>query len=607
MSSGKLREEGIDMNGTIPERLATLRTLMEKNELAAYIVPSADPHQSEYVASRWQRRVYISGFTGSAGTVALTLDAGGLWTDSRYFLQAETQLAGSGLELFRVGNTDVPELEDWLGAVLTEGAVVGADPWVFSVGAWDAMANKLKGHGVELVAVDIDLVEDVWGDDCPALPASTILAHPVEFAGVSVDEKLMSMAAALTEAGADAYLMAALDEIAWFFNLRGADVDFNPVFIAYALITREGATLFTEPSRLDPAAREGLPASVAVAPYDGILDAIAGLEGKKVWFDPALVNRRLGEALGEAGALAGRRKGPVMDWKGAKNPAEAAGIRAAHVRDGVAMVRFLRWLEEAVPAGGQTELSVEEKLLALRAEGERYVGPSFSAIVGYAGHGAIVHYRATEESCAEIRPEGILLVDSGGQYLDGTTDITRTLAMGPPTEQQRRAYTAVLRGHLRLGHARFAAGTDGYQLDILARSALWEEALDYGHGTGHGVGAYLCVHEGPFSVSLRKNLTPLVPGNVLSNEPGFYETDGFGIRIENLILTVEDQENPYGRFLAFEALTLCPYDRRLIEKGMLTAKEIGWVDAYHATVRAALSPLLDGADLTWLLENTAAL
>ena len=595
------------MTGTVPDRLTTLRALMEKNELAAYVVPSADPHQSEYVASCWQRRVFISGFTGSAGTVAVTADAGGLWTDSRYFLQGEEQLAGSGLDLFRVGNEEVPELEDWLGAVLPEGAMVGADPWVFALGAWEGMSKKLAAHGVELVAVDFDLVEDVWGDDRPDLPASTVAAHPVEFAGVSVDEKLTSMSAALIEAGADAYLMAALDEIAWFFNLRGADVDFNPVFIAYALITREGATLFTEPSRLTADALAGLPENVTVVPYGGILDAIAGLEGKNVWVDPAWVNRRLAEALLEAGALLGRKTGPVMGWKAAKNPAEAAGIRAAHVRDGVAMVRFLRWLEEAVPAGGQTELSVEEKLLALRAEGERYVGPSFSAIVGYAGHGAIVHYRATETSCSEILPEGILLVDSGGQYLDGTTDITGTMAMGPPTELQRKAYTAVLRGHLRLGHARFAAGTDGYQLDILARSALWEEALDYGHGTGHGVGAYLCVHEGPFSVSLRKNLTPLAPGNVLSNEPGFYETDGFGIRIENLILTVEDQENPYGRFLAFEALTLCPYDRNLIEKGMLTAKEIGWVDAYHATVRDALSPLLDGADLAWLEKATAAL
>ena len=595
------------MNGTISERLQTLRVLMEKNELAAYVVPSADPHQSEYVASCWQRRPFISGFSGSAGDVAVILDGGGLWTDSRYFLQAEAQLEGSGLELFRVGNEEVPEMEDWLGAVLPQGALVGADPWVFSLATWEGMANKLKAHGVELVAVDADLVEEVWGDDRPALPASTIQGHGLEFAGVSVEEKLLSLAAALDEAGADAYLMAALDEIAWFFNLRGADVDFNPVFIAYALITREGATLFTEASRLAPAARAGLPETVEVVPYGDVLDVIEGLTGKRVWVDPAWVNRRLGVALGEAGALLGRRKGPVMAWKAAKNPAEVRGIREAHVRDGVAMARFLRWLEEAVPAGGQTELTVEEHLLSLRARGERYVGPSFSAIVGYAGHGAIVHYRATEESCASIHPEGLLLVDSGGQYLDGTTDITRTMTMGPPTEQQRRAYTAVLRGHLRLGHTRFPAGTDGYQLDILARSALWEEALDYGHGTGHGVGAYLCVHEGPFSVSLRKNMTPLVPGNVLSNEPGFYETGGFGVRIENLILVVEDQENPYGRFLAFEPLTLCPYDRRLIEKTMLTAREIGWVDAYHGTVRDALSPHLEGEDLAWLQTATAPL
>jgi len=580
---------------------------MEKHELAAYLVPSADPHQSEYVAACWRRRAFISGFDGSAGTAVVTLDGGGLWTDSRYFLQAEAQLAGSGIELFRMGNADVPELEDWLGAVLPERARVGADPWVFSVAAWEAIAGKLDGHGVELVPVEQDLVEDVWGADRPALPGSAVKVHPVEFAGVSVQEKLTSLAASLTEAGAEAYLMAALDEIAWTFNLRGADVDFNPVFIAYALVTREGATLFTEPSRLDPAVSEGLPPDVSVAPYDAIQDALAGFEGEGVWLDPMWVNRRLGEILDEADAASIRRKGPVMEWKAAKNTAEAAGIRAAHLRDGLAMVRFLRWLEGAVPGGGQTELSVGEKLSSLRAEGDLYVGPSFSSIVGYAGHGAIVHYQASLESSAAIHPEGILLVDSGGQYLDGTTDITRTMAMGPPTEQQRRAYTAVLRGHLRLGHTRFPAGTDGYQLDVLARSALWEEALDYGHGTGHGVGAYLCVHEGPFSVSLRKNLTPLQPGNVLSNEPGFYETDGFGIRIENLMIVVEDLENPYGRFLAFEPLTLCPYDRGLIEKSMLTPKEIGWVDAYHARVSEALSPHLEGDDLAWLRTATAPL
>ncbi len=588
-------------------KINALRASMKKHELSAYVVPSADPHQSEYVADCWQRRAFISGFDGSAGTVVVTSDAGGLWTDSRYFLQAEAQLVGSGIDLFKMGGDDVPELEDWLGAVLPEGALVGADPWMFSAGAWEGMAGKLKGHGLTLVPIEEDLVEAVWGTDRPALPASTIKAQSVEFAGVSVEDKLITLSASLIEAGADAYLMAALDEIAWTFNLRGADVDYNPVFIAYALITREGATLFTEPSRLDPVARDGLPDCVTVEPYDGILKAIDNLEGESVWLDPSWVNRRLDEALDEAGVSRIKRTGPVMAWKAAKNPAEAAGIRAAHVRDAVAMVRFIRWLGEAVPAGGQTELTIEEKLLTLRAEGEHYVGPSFSTIAGYAGHGAIVHYRATAETCSTIKPDGLLLVDSGGQYLDGTTDITRTMAMGPPTDAERRAYTAVLRGHLRLGNTRFAAGTDGYQLDILARSALWEEALDYGHGTGHGVGAYLCVHEGPFSVSLRKNLTPLAVGNVLSNEPGFYKTDVFGVRIENLMIVVEDETNAYNRFLAFDPLTLVPYDRRLIDTSMLTQKEIKQVDGYHAKVSEAIAPLLDGADLAWLEKATEPL
>ncbi|MBM4372673.1 MAG: aminopeptidase P family protein, partial [Deltaproteobacteria bacterium] len=436
---------------------------------------------------------------------------------------------------------------------------------------------------------------------------SKVRAHLPEFAGASVEEKLGRLAAALEEAGADAYLMAALDEIAWTFNLRGGDVDFNPVFVAYALITREGATLFTDGSRLERGAREGLPRTVEIRPYHEILEACGALGRRTVWADPAWVNRRLEVALEEAGATRLLRTGSVMAWKAAKNGAEIQGFRAAHLRDGVAMVRFLRWLEEAVPRGSEDELTVEAKLEELRAREERYVGPSFASIVGYAGHGAIVHYRATRESVSALRPEGILLVDSGGQYLDGTTDVTRTLALGVPTDAQRRAYTAVLRGHLRLRQARFPAGTDGYQLDILARSSLWEEGLNYGHGTGHGVGAALSVHEGPFSVSLRKNLTPLAPGNVLSDEPGFYETGGYGIRIENLLLTVEAGETPSGRFLGFEDLTLVPYDRRLIDAAMLTPREIGWVDAYHAQVWEELAVLLDGRDRAWLEAATAPL
>ncbi|MFH1464986.1 MAG: aminopeptidase P family protein [Pseudomonadota bacterium] len=594
---------------SVTSNLASLRALMAERGLDAWVVPSADAHQSEYVSRNWLRRGFITGFDGSAGTAAILAEKAGLWTDGRYFLQAGQQLEGSGIDLFKTGLPGVPTLEAWLAETLSAGQRVGVNAAVFSVNGHADLEKALSPKGIELVPVPEDLVDLVWGVAQPPMPEAIVRVHPEAFAGESVDQKLARIEGVLAREGADALLICALDEIAWVFNLRGADIDYNPVFIAWALVEKGKATLFTGLTRLGPEVRDALPVSVALRPYEDIDAACAalGAAGAKVWLDPAVGSKRLAVLLAEQGATLHLATGPIPAWKAVKNAAELAGIRAAHVRDGVAMVRFLRWLEGAVPEGGVTELSAEEVLAGFRAQGERYVGPSFRTIAGYAGHGAIVHYAASPATCAELLPEGLFLIDSGGQYLDGTTDITRTVALGEPTGEQRRAYTAVLRGHLRLRGARFAAGTNGYQLDVLARSPLWDFYLDYNHGTGHGVGASLCVHEGPFSVSLRKNLTPLQIGNVLSNEPGYYKAGEFGIRVENLVQVVKAAENEHGIFLGFDDLTLCPYDRRLLDSSLLSDGERVQVNAYHARVLRVLGPLLEPAERAWLEAACAPL
>jgi Xaa-Pro aminopeptidase len=592
---------------SVPARLASLRALMVQQQLDAWIVPSADAHQSEYVSTNWLRRGFISGFDGSAGTAVILADKAGLWTDGRYFLQASEQLEGSGIELMKMGQPDVPTQEAWLGSELSEGARVGVNAAVFSVKGYGDLAKALEAKGVALVPLKDDLVDLVWGDEQPPMPAAPVRVHADSVAGETVAEKLGRLHLSLQKEGVDAMLVCALDEIAWCFNLRGADIAYNPVFIAWALIEPDGATLFTGLERLDADVREALPPSVKLAPYAAIDDACERLAaaGAKVWLDPVVASKRLAVILEDAGATLHLATGPVPAWKAVKNATEIAGMRAAHVRDGVAMVRFLRWLETAVPAGGVTELSVAAKLEELRALGADFLGSSFGTIAGYAGHGAIVHYSATHESNAAVLAQGIFLVDSGGQYRDGTTDITRTIAMGEPTQEQRRAYTAVLRGHLQLRGARFTAGTNGYQLDVLARAPLWDFFMDYAHGTGHGVGAALCVHEGPFSVSLRKNMTPLQPGHILSNEPGYYKAGEYGIRIENLVLVTKVAENEHGAFLGFEDLTLCPYDRQLIDEALLSDGEKTQINAYHAKVLEQLGPHLSGEELAWLEERCA--
>jgi len=587
---------------SVPTRLASLRALMIQHDLAAWVVPSADAHQSEYVSTNWLRRGFISGFDGSAGTAVVLADKAGLWTDSRYFLQAGEQLEGTGFDLMKIGEPNVPTLEAWLGIQLSEGDRVGVNAAVFSIKGYEELEKALAAKAVTLVPLQVDLVDQVWGADQPPMPSAPVRVHADDVAGETVAEKLGRLFLSLAGAGADAMLICALDELAWTFNLRGADIAYNPVFISWAVIERDKATLFTRLDRLNPDVLAALPDNVTLRPYaeiDAACEALAAA-GAKVWLDPAVASKRLAVILEDGGASLHRATGPVPAWKAVKNATEIAGMRAAHVRDAVAVVRFLRWLETAVPSGGVTELSADVQLGKFRAMGDSFIGNSFGSIAGFAGHGAIVHYAASPATNAAVTPDGIFLVDSGGQYLDGTTDITRTIATGTPTQEQKRAYTAVLRGHLQLRGARFKAGTNGYQLDVLARAPLWDYFLDYGHGTGHGVGAALCVHEGPFSVSLRKNMIPLVPGHILSNEPGYYKAGEFGIRIENLVLVTKAAENVHGVFLGFEDITLVPYDRKLIDEALLSDGERTQVNAYHAKVLEALGALITGEELDWL-------
>jgi len=587
---------------TVSERLRELRRLMEAQGLSAYVVPSSDPHQSEYVAATWQRRGFISGFDGSAGTVAVTADKAGLWTDSRYFLQAEQQLAGTGVELFRMAVPGVPEMEEWLCGELMDGDKVGGDPNVFSIAAFEASQSGLSKKGIVLQAVEDDLVEQVWGEDRPAMPTGALRSHPQEYAGKSVDEKLSMVEAELARAGVDAHVLSALDELAWTFNLRGADVPFNPVFIGFAIIERARTLLFLDLNKAGREVMSALPKKVELRPYEAFDDALVelGRRGAGVWVDPATTSWHSEATLKEAGAKVTRRTGPIPAWKSVKNDLEIGCARACHERDGLAMAEFMAWLERAIVLGRESELTVGAKLEEFRSRHERFVGMSFGSIVGYGAHGAIVHYSASPESSVPVREGNLLLVDSGAQYLDGTTDITRTVALGEPTAEQKRAYTAVLKGHLLLGRTWFPEGTNGYQLDVLARQPLWAEGLNYGHGTGHGVGAALCVHEGPFSVSLRRNMTPLAVGNILSNEPGFYKTDGFGIRIENLVLVVEKEVTPSGRFLGFDDLTLCPYDLNLVDRSLLSPADVRQINEYHARVLSTLAPHLEPLARLWL-------
>ena len=589
-------------------RLARLRDAMREHEIAAYLVPSSDPHQSEYVPAHWARREWMSGFTGSAGDLVVGLEGGGLWTDGRYHLQARQQLRGTGIRLFPVGEKDVPTIERHLAKTLPREATVGVDPAVIGMRRARKIAKELAPAGVALKAIDENLVDAVRGPVPGRRSRAPVVPLPTRFAGETSGSKLRRVRRAMREREADAFVVTTLDAIAWLFNVRGSDVAYNPVVIAYAVVTADEAVLYVDRGKIGASAEAHLRRTARIEPYAAIRRTLRGLARRKaaVWVDPETTSLMCARLLD--GAKPVLAPSPIACMKARKNDVELAGIRGAHRRDGAAMVRFLHWLERSVPAGGITEMGAAAKLDGLRSEGEHFRGLSFPTIAGYADHGAIIHYKVDEASNVPLRPDGLFLVDSGAHYLDGTTDVTRTLLLGGrPTEAQRDCYTRVLKGHVAIATARFPAGATGARLDTLARAALWQSGRDYAHGTGHGVGAFLNVHEGPQSISHRSTTVALEPGNVQSNEPGYYEPGEFGIRIENLIEVVKDEAAAPRDFLRFATLTLCPIEKRLIEPGLLTADERGWLDAYHARVLETLGPDLDRDDRVWLERACAPL
>lgn len=572
------------MKTNIPERIAALREAMRQQKVDAYIIPSSDPHLSEYPADRWKSREWISGFTGSAGTIVVTADKAGLWTDSRYFLQAASQLEGSGIELYKLALPETPSITEFLLHELHAGQAVGLDGQTYSAAEASALANKLSRKEIKL-DTSADLIEGIWKDR-PAVPGNPIFEMPEALSGASVHEKLDLINNQLRSEGADCLILAALDEIAWTFNIRGTDVTYNPVVVSYAFVSEDESVLFIKPEKLTAEITEHLKKEgVTLAEYSMIQRYLSRLpENSRVFVDMNKTNVSLYDAIpGSCTIVEGIS--PANHLKSIKNETEIKGFQNAVVKDGVALTKFYIWLEKQMAEGAQvTEISAAEKLTALRAEQPQYIMDSFGTICGYAEHGAIVHYSATPETDATLKPEGLLLIDSGAQYLDGTTDITRTIALGEPTEQMKKDFTRVLKGTISLAKSKFPAGTRGSQIDILARKALWDSGINYLHGTGHGIGHCLNVHEGPQSIRMEENPVTLKPGMVISDEPAMYRTGEYGIRTENMILVREDSETEFGKFLGFDTLTLCFIDTSLIIIPMLSVREHAWLNKYHQMV-----------------------
>ncbi len=585
------------------QKLNDLRTAMVQHGLDAWIIPSADAHSSEYVARHWEGRAWISGFTGSAGTIVITRDKAALWTDGRYFIQAAEQLADSAITLMKDGQPGVPSMADWLAEAVPESGCVGFDGVTMSLAGIRTLQGKLADQAITLEGRH-DLLDDIWHNR-PPLPAAPVFLHPTTYAGKSLGGKLAEVRAMLEQHKATELLITTLDDIAWLFNLRGSDIECNPVFLAYALITRDTATLFVNQQRIEPDALAALnEAGVELAGYDEIADRLAALsDDTRLMLNPLTANYRLASVIPTSVTLIEDRL-PTTDLKAIKNSTEIARMQDCHRRDGAAMVRFMRWLENNIPSGALDEVNIDLQLLAFRRESEQFRGVSFPSIVGYAGHGAICHYRADEVSAYTIDSKGLLLVDSGGQYLDGTTDITRTFACGELTYEEKRDYTLVLKSHIALTCARFKEGTRGIQLDAITRQPLWREGIDFNHGTGHGVGYFLNVHEGPQSISSRWFDVTLKPGMLITNEPGIYRDDKHGVRLENIMLVAEDVANEFGKFLKLIPLTLAPFDTRPLLVELLSDVEIHWLNEYHQTVRRELSELLEGEDLQWLERAT---
>jgi Xaa-Pro aminopeptidase len=584
--------------GEISKRISLLREAMKQQGISACIIPGTDPHAGEYIAEYWKERQWISGFDGSAGTAVITLNSAGLWTDSRYFIHAEEQLEGTEIELMKQGLPETLEILPWLATQLKAGEKVGVNAQMFSLNAYASMKTELRMSNLDLISTD--LPGQVWTDR-PSLPLNPFFVFDIQYAGKSATEKLTLVRAEMKKTHADVFVISALDDIAWLFNIRGKDVDYNPVVISYALVDSEKTTLYIAPDKLTPETNSYLQSQgVTAAPYLAVYDDLKQLSpSKAVLVDGGKLNQALFESI-PAGCAIRNTMSPVFKLKSIKNEVEMEGYRRAMIKDGVALTRFFIWLEENVKSGNLTEISIDKKLLQFRSEQENFVGESFGTIAGYAAHGAIVHYSATPESAATLKAENILLIDSGGQYLDGTTDITRTVALGTPTAQQKTDNTLVLKGHIALTTALFPFGTRGSQLDILARKAMWDLGLNYGHGTGHGVGHFLNVHEGPQSIRMDENPTVLQPGMFMSNEPGMYRTNQYGIRIENLVHIIPAQKTEFGQFLQFETLTLCPIDQHLIDWQIMSNAEISWLNAYHKRVYDTISPQLNEYEREWL-------
>lgn len=591
-------------NTIIEQRLAALRDVMRRESIDAFIFPSTDPHNGEYVPEHWEGRKWISGFNGSAGTAVVTMDAAALWTDSRYFLAAAEQLEGTEFKLMKERVEGTPSIIKWLGQKLSfvSSPVVGIDGMVNSEASVAELIAGLRAEGGITVRTNFDPLGQIWTDR-PPVPQNKITVHPLEYAGESCASKLERIRAMLKDMNACGMLAAALDDIAWTLNLRGSDVHCNPVFVSYLLITSRHATLFVDGAKLDDGVREYLKGEgVDTADYNKVKDALAAYSEYNILLDPCEINHTLFSAV-RCEKVA--QPSPIPYMKAVKNSAEIEGFRRAMLRDGVALVKFLRWLKPAVEAGGETEMSVDRKLTSLRAEQKLFKDISFDTIAAYQEHGAIVHYEATPETDVPLRPEGLILIDSGAQYLDGTTDITRTIALGDVTEEQKLVYTLVLKGHIQLELCKFPRGASGTQLDALARKDMWRYGFNYMHGTGHGVGSYLNVHEGPHQIRMEYRPAPLVEGMTVTDEPGIYLAGRFGVRIENTLLTVPYRDTEFGSFLGFESLTLCPIDLAPVKKEMLLPEEKEWLNAYHRTVYDRLSQHLEGEDREWLASACA--
>lgn len=591
----------------INQRLESLREVMKREHLAAFIFPSTDAHQSEYVADHWMGRAWISGFDGSAGTAVVTMHSAALWTDSRYFLAAEEQLKGTEFQLMKLKIPGTLSIAEWLGKELqdVDSPEVGLDGWVNSYSSTSGLIADLRKAGGITVRTNFDPLEEIWKER-PSIPLKPVEIQPMEFAGEDVSSKIKRIRLALRAQHADGMLVSALDDIAWTLNLRGTDVHCVPVFVSYLLIASDKVSLFVDEAKVSSEIRAYLESNgVSIYKYNKVEEGLKAYSEYNILLDGNETSYYLWKAVRCQEIV--QASSPIPAMKAVKNESEIAGYRSAMLKDGVAMVKFLKWLLPAVEAGGETEISIDKKLTALRAEQKLFRDISFDTIAGYQAHGAIVHYEATPETDIPLKPEGLLLLDSGAQYQDGTTDITRTIALGPITEEMKHIYTLVLKAHIQLELAKFPDGASGTQLDALGRECMWREGFNFLHGTGHGVGSYLSVHEGPHQIRMEYMPTPLRAGMTLTDEPGLYLAGKFGVRIENTVLLSDYMKTEFGKFLQIEPLTLCPIDTAPIDLAMLMPEELAWLNEYHAKVYAELAPYLDEEEKKWLENATKAI